>query len=143
MKSDDEELIQQLIEDQQKGRKEFDWIPYRQEDIDAYQILFQELSNENCIAGDFTLAEKVTRKISRKQQKAESVKYVAVLLTIITVFTLFTCLSIMFVDPAFIQIIFNVVATHNKVLLFIILILIANRLLDKVFIKEEAQSLSV
>ena len=143
MKNKDEELIQQLVEDQLKGIKDIDWSQGSQEDIGAYQILFQELSNETYVAIDFNIAEKVIRQISRKQHKAESIKYAFVILTISTVFILITSLSIMFVDPGFIEIIFSILTTHYEVFLFIILSLTVIQVLDKVFVKKNAQSIYV
>jgi hypothetical protein len=140
MKNKEEELIQELIERRLKGLKEIGWSPDGQEDTDAYEILFQELSNETYVAGDFTLADKVIGQISRKQHKAETVKYAALILAVSTVFLLITSLSIMFVDAGCIQTVFNIVATHYDAILFVVLSLIAIQFLDKRFVRKDAQS---
>jgi hypothetical protein len=143
MKNKDEELIQEFIERKLKGLEEIDWSPDGQEDIDAYEILFQELSNETDVAGDFTLAEKVIGQIDRKHHKVESVKYAALILVISTVFLLITSLSIMFVDAGYIKAVLNLATTHNGVILFMVLSLIGIQVLDKVFVKKGAQLLPI
>jgi hypothetical protein len=143
MKNKDEELIQEFIDRKLKGLEEIDWSPDGQEDIDAYEILFQELSNETDVLGDFTLADKVIGQISRKQHKAESVRYATVILLISIVFLLITSVSIMFVDSGFIETVFNLVTTHNGVILFIVLSLILIQVLDKIFVKKDAQALPI
>jgi len=143
MKNKDEELIQEFIERKLKGLEEIDWSPDGQEDIHAYEILFQELSNETDVAGEFTLADKVIAQICRNQHKAESIKYAAIILVISTVFLFITILSVMFVDAGYIKAVLNFAATHNGVILFVVLSLIGIQVLDKIFLKKEAQSLPI
>jgi hypothetical protein len=143
MKNKDEELIQQLIEHRLKSPEEIDLSADSQGDVDAYEILFRELSNETYVASDFTLADKVIRQIASKQHKAESVKYAAVILVVSTVFVMITSLAIMFVDPRSIAAFFGIVATHKAVFLFIVISITGIQVLDKVFVKKDAQSLPV
>jgi len=141
MKNTDEELIQKIIEDQLKGIKPIDCLQENLEDVVVYQLLFRELSNETHVADDFNIAEKVVGQISSNQHKAELVKYAAVILTICIAFILLTGLSIMFVDPGFIAKIVNIVTTHNKVFLFILLIITAVQALDKVLAINRRRSI--
>jgi hypothetical protein len=143
MKNNDEELIQKFIEHKLKGLEEIDWSADSEEDIATYQILFQELSNETYVASDFTLEEKVIRQISRKQRKAESVRYATVILLISIVLLLITSLSIMFVDSGLMETVFNLVIAHNGVILFIVLSLIVIQVLDKIFVKKNPRSLPI
>lgn len=141
MKNTDEELIQQLIEDQLKGIKPIDCLQENLEDVVVYQLLFRELSNETHVADDFNIAEKVAGQISSNQYKAELIKYAAVILTICITFILLTGLSIMFVDPGIIAKVVKIVTTHNKVFLFILLIITAVQTLDKVLVINRRRSI--
>lgn len=141
MKNTDEELIQKIIEDQLKGIKPIDCLQENLEDVVVYQILFRELSNETHVADDFNIAEKVVGQISSSQHKAELIKYAAVILTICIAFILITGLFIMFVDPGFIAKIVNIVTTHNKVFLFLLLIITSVQALDKVLAINRRRSI--
>jgi hypothetical protein len=142
MKNKNEELIQQLIEDQLKGIKPIDYPPEKLEDAGLYELLFRELSIETDVTDNFNIADKIVLHISRKQHKAESIKYASVIFTISALFFLFTGLSIMFVNPGFIATIVNTATTHNKVFFLIVVVISVVRALDKILIKKEAQSIN-
>jgi len=142
MKNKNEELIQQLIEDQLKGIKPIDYPQEILEDVGLYELLFRELSIETDDPENFNIADKIVRHISRKQHRAESIKYASVIFTISALFFLLTGLSIMFVDPGFISTIVNTAATHTKVFFLIVVVISVVKALDKIFIKKEAQSIS-
>jgi|GEM_PF-6523513 len=141
MKNKDEELIQQLIEDQLKGIKPIDYPQENLEDVGLYELLFRELSIETDVADNFNIADKIVRHISRKQHKAESIKYASVIFTISALFFLLTGLSIMFVNPGFIATIVDAAATQTKVFFLIVVVITVVKVLDKILIKKEAQSI--
>lgn len=137
MKNENEELIQQLIERQLKGLDDDHCQPDNQEDAKVYEILFRELSDAPYLPNDFTLEDDVIKEISKKQEKAESVKYAVVIFTISFIFLLLTCLSVMVVKPAFIQTAFSKITTHSEIYLFIVLSLTVIQAIDKIFVKPD------
>lgn len=142
MKNENEELIQQLIEDQLQGA-EIGNQQLNNQDAEVYQVLFKELSDTSYVANDFNLADDVIREISRKEEKAESVKYSVIIFMIIVTGLIVAYLSIILVSPALIQIIFNKMITHKEICLFIILSLSVIQVLDKIFIKKSILPLNV
>jgi hypothetical protein len=112
------------------------------EDAGLYELLFRELSIETDVTDNFNIADKIVLHISRKQHKAESIKYAAVIFTISALFFLLTGLSIMFVDPGFIATLVNTAATHTKVFFLIVVVISVVKALDKILIKKEAQSIN-